>query len=103
EAGLAGAARRSREAGDHFLNAIKSERLRHWTSLGERDCTWGNDFLPTAFTFRDCIVTFPWRAGARLAPRVGELHSRDAPLFMNKADDAPQHLDVPIVPNAKVL
>src|SRR5205814_1239582 len=34
---------------------------------------------------------------------MGQLHSSDAPLFMNEPDDSTQHLDVPVVPNAEVL
>ena len=32
-----------------------------------------------------------------------QLHSGDAPLFMNEADDSTQHLDVPVRPDAEVL
>jgi hypothetical protein len=34
---------------------------------------------------------------------MSQLHSGDAPLFMNEPDDSTQHLDVFVVPNAKVL
>src|SRR5437588_6252044 len=34
---------------------------------------------------------------------MSQLHSGDAPLFMNETDDSTQHLDVPIVPDAEVL
>src|SRR5438477_11869121 len=34
---------------------------------------------------------------------MGQLHSSDAPLFMNEPDDSTQHLDVPVVPDAEVL
>src|SRR2546430_13754086 len=38
-----------------------------------------------------------------LFPYTTLSRSRDAPLFMNEADDLRQHLDVPIVPNPQVL
>jgi BioD-like phosphotransacetylase family protein len=34
---------------------------------------------------------------------MGELHSSDAPLFMNEPDDSTQHLDVPVIPDAEIL
>jgi hypothetical protein len=34
---------------------------------------------------------------------MGQLHSGDAPLFMNEPDDSTEHLDVPIVPNTEIL
>src|SRR2546430_13765342 len=34
---------------------------------------------------------------------MSQLHSGDAPLFMNEADDSTQHLDMPVVPDAEVL
>src|SRR4029077_17223836 len=40
---------------------------------------------------------------AGLAPGMGQLHSGDAPLFMNETDDSAQHLDVPVGPDAEVL
>src|SRR5204862_6506734 len=48
-------------------------------------------------------MSFPRPARARLASGMGQLHSGDASLFMNETDDSPQHFDVPIVPDAKVL
>src|SRR5438132_6892009 len=34
---------------------------------------------------------------------MGQLHSSDAPLFMNEPDDSTQHLDVPVVPDAEIV
>ena len=34
---------------------------------------------------------------------MSQLHSRDAPLLMNEADDSIQHLDVAVVPNTEIL
>src|SRR4029077_16111456 len=55
------------------------------------------------FAFGNCACSFPWPMCAGLAPGMGQLHSGDAPLFMNEADDSSQHLDVPVCPDAEVL
>src|SRR5438270_11230867 len=34
---------------------------------------------------------------------MSQLHSGDAPLFMNEPDDSTQHLDVPVVPDAEIV
>ena len=34
---------------------------------------------------------------------MGQLHSGNAPLFMNEPDDSTQHLDVAVVPNTEIL
>src|SRR5205814_8739653 len=34
---------------------------------------------------------------------MSQLHSGDAPLFMNETDDSTQHLDVPVVPDAEIV
>src|SRR5437868_12874547 len=34
---------------------------------------------------------------------MGQLHSGDAPLFMNESDDSTQHLDMSVVPDAEIL
>src|SRR5882724_9018985 len=34
---------------------------------------------------------------------MSQLHSGDAPLFMNEPDDSTQHLDVPVIPDAEIL
>src|SRR5262249_2200690 len=84
-------------------NAIAHERLRLWIIFRERDRAWSNDVFPTAFALLNCAIAFPWPARAGLATRVRQLHPRDAPLLMNKADDALQRLDVIIPPDAEVL
>ena len=48
-------------------------------------------------------MSFPRPACARLAPRMRQLHSGDASLFVNEPDDSPQHLDMRVFPNAKIL
>lgn len=77
--------------------------MRHRISVRERDRAWSHDLLPAAFAFRDCVVTFPRPARAGLAAGMGQPHSRDASLFMNKPDDLREHLDMPVIPDAKVL
>src|SRR5947207_9829454 len=87
----------------YFLNAIKCERLRHRIIVGETQRARGDDFFPAAFILGNSSRSFPWPARAGFAPGMSQLHSGDAPLFMNETDDSTQHLDVPIVPDAEVL
>jgi hypothetical protein len=101
--GIARATRRRGKRSDGFANAIARKRLRHWIIFGKRNRARRHDVFPAAFTVRNRAVAFPWPARARFATGVRQLHSRDAALLMNKADDALEHCDVVIAPDAEVL
>src|SRR5437899_2532901 len=88
---------------NYVMNAIKCERLRHRIIVGETQCAWGDNFFPATFALENSSRRLPWPACAGFAAGMGQLHSGDAPLFMNEPDDSTQHLDVPVVPDAEVL
>ena len=103
KASLAGPARSCGKRSDHFLNAIKCERLRNRIVVGEWYCARGHDLLPTAFAFGNCARSFPRPVCAGFAAGMSQLHSSHAPLFMNETDDSAQHFDVLVGPDTEVL
>src|SRR5690349_3887451 len=88
KAGIARAPRRGGKSPNDLLNAIDRERLRRRIITGKGNRAWRHHVLPAAFGFRNNSVTFPWSSRARLAPSVGQLHTRNAALFMDEADDS---------------
>src|SRR5215831_16438264 len=88
KAGIARAPRRVGKSPNDLLNAIDCERLRCRIIIGKRNCGWRHHVLPAAFGFRNNAVTFPWSSRARFAPGMRQLHTRNAALFMNEADDS---------------
>src|SRR5262249_12542518 len=88
---------------DDFANAIPSERPRLRIIVGERNHARRHDVSPAALTLWNRTVTFPRPARAGLASGMRQLHSGDAALLMNKADDAFEGRDVIVTPDAEVL
>ena len=88
KAGIARAPRRVGKSPNDLLNAIDRERLRCRIIIGKRNRAWRHHVLPAAFGFRNNSVTFPWSSRARFAPGMRQLHTRNAALLMNEADDA---------------
>jgi hypothetical protein len=52
EAGFAGTTRRCGKGRSDILNTFDRERLRRRIVLGENQCAWGNDVVPTPHQFR---------------------------------------------------
>ena len=88
KAGIARSSRRGGKSPNNLLNAIDRERLRRRIIFGERNHARRHHVLPAAFGFRNNSVTLPRSLRARFAPRMRQLHTRNAALFMNEADDA---------------
>src|ERR1700757_101789 len=87
-AGIARPPRRPSKSPNDLLNAIDRERLRRRIISGKRNRAWRHHVLPAAFGFRNNSVPFPWSSRARFAPGMRQLHTRNASLFMNEADDS---------------
>src|SRR5262245_60072896 len=88
KASIARAPRGICKSPNDLLNAIDRERLRRWIITGKRNRAWRHHVLPAAFAFRNDSVTLPWSSRARLAPGMRQLHTRNAALFMDEADDS---------------
>src|SRR6266567_6787192 len=103
KAGIARAPRRVGKSPNDLLNAIDRERLRCRIIIGKRNRAWRHHVLPAAFGFRNNSITFPWSSRARFAPGMRQLHTRNAALFMNEADDVLYKIDMFVFPDAEVL
>src|SRR6516165_2303653 len=88
KAGIACAPRGVCKSPNDLLNAIDGERLRRRIIIGKRNRAWRHHVLPTALGFRNDSITFPWPSRARFAPGMRQLHTRNATLFMDEADDS---------------
>src|SRR5262245_618333 len=88
KAGIARAPRRIGKSPNDLLNAIDREGLRRRIIIGKRNCAWRHHVLPAALGFRNNSVTLPWPSSARFAPGMRQLHTRNAALFMDEADDS---------------
>src|ERR1700757_420919 len=88
KAGIARAPRRIGKSPNDLLNAIDCERLRIRIIIGKLNRAWRHHVLPAAFGFRNNAVPFPWSSRARFASGMGQLHTRNAALFMDEADDS---------------
>src|SRR5262245_63924763 len=86
--GIACATSGCSKCSDDFPNAIARERLRHQIVVGKPNRAWRHNVFPAAFSLRNCTVTFPRPARARLATGMRQLHPCDAALLMNKANDS---------------
>src|SRR5262245_43856066 len=88
KAGIACALRGVCKSPNDLLNAIDREHLRRRIIIGKRNCARRHHVLPTAFGVRNNSVTFPWPSRASFAPGMRQLHTRNAALFMDEADDS---------------
>src|SRR6516165_5909177 len=88
KAGIACAPHGGCKSPNDLLNAVDRERLRRRIIISKRNRAWRHHALPAALGFRNNSVTFPWPSCARFAPGVRQLHTRNAALFMNEADDS---------------
>src|SRR6516164_9884265 len=88
KAGIARAPRGVCKSPNDLLNAIDREGLRRRIIIGKRNRAWRHHILPAALGFRNDSVTFPWSSCARFAPGMRQLHTGNATLCMDEADDA---------------
>src|SRR6266513_3539531 len=88
KARIARSSRRGGKSPNNLLNAIDRERLRRRIIIGELNRARRHHVLPAPFGLWNNSVTLPWSLRARFAPRMRQLHTRNAALFMNEADDA---------------
>ena len=103
KAGSAGALRGSDERLDGVGDVARRHVARLRIGVRELHGAGRHDVGPAAFAFRDRAVTAPRAIGARLAAGMRELHARDAALRVHEADDACQHLDVIVLPDAEIF
>src|SRR5260370_1946368 len=103
EARFAGTTGGGSKSGNDVLDTVERERLRHRIVVGESQAAWGNDIVPSPFTFGDRSAACPWPVGAGLATGMRQLHPSHAALLMNKPDDSSQRLNVIVHPDAQVL
>src|SRR5438477_4049839 len=103
EPGLTSPASGGGKSGDYFFNAIACEGLRHRIIVSETQRARSDDFFPTAFVFGNGSRSFPWPARAGFATGMSQLHSGDAPLFINETNNSTEHLDMAVGPDAEVL
>ena len=104
EAGIAGATRCLREGGHRFLNALDRELARHGIVRGKRNGTRSYNVWPTTIGFGNrALSAFPRPVRAGFSSRMRQLHSGDAALLMNEADNSLQWFDMIVAPDAEIL
>src|ERR1035438_9732045 len=103
ESSLPCAMRRRGEARDDVIDSVDKERLRQRVVIRETKSARSNDILPSSGTLGDHSLSVRRAVRARLAASMRQLHSGDAALLMDEADDPRQWLDVIVHPDTKIL
>src|SRR5262245_28567716 len=103
-AGVDRALRRRLERVDHMRNAGVIQGPWNLMPVVKGDRTRSIDRRPSTFTRRQGMETLPRSRGARLSPRMPELHAEDraGSVLTNETADPRQHLQMLVSPDAEI-